>query len=131
MAHRDQTPSLVVEHVMRARTPLSRFIARIQQPARLQRQATTADAAREPVAQTLEHADLMLDAWTPRGRQALPVVLVRRAVVGQRRQRVADLLQGQPDLLRHPDERDATDGLTSEAALAAFGARGADEPLCL
>ena len=51
--------------------------------------------------------------------------------VGQRRQRVADLLEREPDLLRDPDERDAPDHVAGVATLPAVGAGRVQQTLGL
>jgi hypothetical protein len=58
-------------------------------------------------------------------------VLGGGAVLGERRQRLADLVEAQPDLLGDADERDPPNDVTRVTALAAGGPGGVDQALGL
>ena len=65
LGHDAGEPSLGVEDVPRAGAACGRLVAGVDQLARLERQTAAADAASEPVAQPLEHTDLVIDARAP------------------------------------------------------------------
>ncbi len=60
-----------------------------------------------------------------------PVLRVRGAVLGQRGQRGADLVEAQTDLLGDADERDPPHGGAGVTALSPGGTGGTDEALGL
>src|SRR6185503_10062293 len=93
------------------------------------REAAAADAPGEAVAKPFEHGDLMVDAGTPRVRESLPVPRGWSAVLGEGRERLADLVEAQADLLRDPDERHPAQRVAGVAALAAVGSGRVDEAL--
>src|SRR5690606_21181576 len=130
---RELTPpgALRLEQVARPGAVLAGHVARVEQPARLERQAAAPDAAVEAVAQRLEQPDLRVQAGAPRRREPSPVLVVRSAVVGQGVERLADLLQRQPHLLGDPDERHPAEHLALVASLSTGGAGGLDEALVL
>ena len=94
------TSSHVVEHVAGTGPERGRLVVGVEQPAVPQRQAPAADASVELLAQPLQERDLRVEPGSPRPREPRPVLLVGRAVRGERRERFADLLQRQADLLR-------------------------------
>ena len=61
-------------------------------------------------------------------RDPLPVGLGRGAAVGQRRQRLGDLVEAEPDALRRADERHPAQRRPRVAPLVAGGALGVDQP---
>src|SRR5207237_1332800 len=108
---------------------LGRPVVGVEQAAELEREAAAPDAAVEPVAEPLEHRDLMVEAGAPRPREALPIVGVRGPVLGERGEGRPDFLEAQADLLRDADERDPSQGVAGIAPLTAGGTGGADQAL--
>ncbi len=103
------------------------LVVGVEQLAVPEGQAAAADAPVETVPEALEDPDLMVDAGSPRSGQARPVLVVRCAVLGQRRKGGTDLVKRQADLLGHANERHASKRVSCEPALAGGGARRADE----
>ena len=125
------TVVLGIEHVARPRPAGRDDVARVHDATDLEREASASDAPLEPVAQPFELGDLGVEPGTPRRRQPVPVPLRRRVVIGERRERLADLPEGEPDLLRDADERHAADHVAVVPALTAGGAHGVHQPLRL
>ena len=86
---------LVVDEAAGPGAVLGQFVVVAEQAAGLQRQAAAPDAAVESVPQPLEQADLRVDVWLPTGREARPVGRGGCALVRQRGQRLADLVEGE------------------------------------
>ncbi len=119
---RSRTPlrrGVLAQEVSRSGARGARLVARIGKPAAAQRQATTADARCELVAESLERHDAIVDPTSPRARKSFPIGLRGCPRVGQRRQCLADLLERQPDLLRGPHERHPAEAGALESPLAA------------
>ena len=58
---------VVVEDVTGSRAALPGFVVGVHELTEAQREAAAADAAGESVAEALEHGDLGVEAWAPRG----------------------------------------------------------------
>ena len=72
-ARRLRQRSILVEDVARAGAARGHDVVGVEEPAVPERQAAAADAPVEPVAEPLEHADLVVQPGPPRSRQLLPV----------------------------------------------------------
>src|SRR5688572_6909245 len=94
-------------------------VAGVAQRALLQAQTAAADAAVEPVAEQLDASDLLVEPLPPVPAQLGPVGLGGGAVLRQRRHGLTDLVQGEPDPLCGPDERDPAKGGLLVAPLVA------------
>jgi len=121
----------VPEQIAGPGTKGRRHVLRVVQGAAAQREAATADARVELIAQPLEERDLFVETGPPPSRQPSPVRCGRRSAVGQTVQFPTDLLQAEPDLLRRADEGDPTQHIALEAALAPGRAGRTDETLGL
>ncbi len=119
------------EHEPRAGAGLAGLIVRVQHVAEPQRETAAPDAPVESVAQPFEHRDLLVEPGSPRGREALPVLLGGRAPVGQRVECGADLGERQAHLLGHPYERDPPQRVAGVAPLTTRRAGRGDQALGL
>ena len=99
--------------------------------ASLQRQAPAPDAGRQVVAERREQSKALVELISPPPGQPLPVALIRGAALRQRRQRLPDLLEGQADSLRDPDEREPTEHVSMEPSLVPRTSGGLHQAGCL
>ena len=130
-AARSTRAERIPEQVARAAPECGRGIAAVVERARTQREASATDARGQLVAQALEHRDLVVEPWSPRAGQSLPVGAVRCPLVGKRRERLADLLEGEADALGDAHEGDRAQRVAVEAPLPAVRPFGADQVLTL
>src|SRR3954451_25487330 len=97
----------------------------------LEAQAAAADAAVQLRPESLQPLDLRVDAGPPAAGQPGPVGSGGRAPLGEGRQSLGDLLEGEPHPLRGADESDPAQRRTRVAALVAAGALRSDQALVL
>ena len=128
-AHRGRLPCGSRKH--RAGAAPATSSSGVGQGAGLEAQAAAADAAVQPVAEPLDPLDLLVEARPPGLAEPGPVGLGRHPAVGQGGQRVADLLEAEPDPLRRADERDPAQRGLLVAALVARRTHRGDQPLRL
>ncbi len=103
------------------------FVARVEQTAPLQAEAAAADTAIEAVAEPLDLADLLVEAFTPVPRETGPVCACRRTFAWEFREGVAYLCEIEADLLRSPDKRHAAKSGACVSPLVARSPLGTDE----
>ncbi len=95
-------------------------VGRIDQLAALQRQATTADATVQVVAQALKDPDAGIKPVRPAGRDEAPVLRGRRPPCRQRPQSLGDLRERQTDFLCRADEGQTPKDVPTVAALVSI-----------
>jgi hypothetical protein len=78
---------------VRSAAERTRFVTRIEQGARPQREAAAADARRQPAADRLERRNALVELAPPAPRQPLPVALRRLLARGQLVERGPDPLE--------------------------------------
>ncbi len=117
----------VADQVARPWTEVGGAVARVAEPAPVERQAAAADAGVELVAQALEEADALLQHRSPGGGKPLPVARAEAVVSGQGGQGLADLLESEPHPLGDLDERHPPEDGSAEPALPAVGPVRPDE----
>src|SRR5208283_4922049 len=113
--------SIAVENVAGTGAPFRGQVVGVEQLANPQREAATADAPTEAVPESFEHGYPGVDTRTPRVGQSQPVLLVGGATLRQRSQSSPDLIEGEPDLLGHQNERHPADDVAGVAALPPVG----------
>ena len=84
----------VSSEVVRTRTGFGRLVVRVEKLAGVDREASAADAGREPVAECFEGGDAAVDVLAPTAGQPLPVASVRCAVSRQSRKGSTDPVEG-------------------------------------
>jgi hypothetical protein len=88
------------------RTSLARLVVRVQQLAGVDREATAADAGREPVAKPLKRGNATVDVLAPTAGQPLPVAAGRGPVHRKRRKRRTNPFEGNSRGTSSLDQRD-------------------------
>ncbi len=114
-------------HPPRPRPAVAQRVVRVEQPARLHRQAAAADAARELALQSLDAPAPLLQQALPAAGCALPVGVARRPVEGHVVEGGLHVGERDPEALGHRDQRHPTEHVPGVAALVARGALGGDE----
>src|SRR5690242_15329514 len=89
----------VAQQVARALAEGPGAVVGVVELAGVQRQAAAPDARRQFVAQAFQQVDPLVELRLPRPRQPRPVGRGGRALVGQGRERVADLVEREADAL--------------------------------
>lgn len=83
-------------------------VLRIRDPAFFERQASTSDALRQPLAEASQFRGALIDPLQPFARQPGPVTWRRHVVCGQFCEFLPDLVQRETNLLRENDEGDSS-----------------------
>src|SRR5207253_7386570 len=96
-----------------------------------EREATAADARREPFAEALERRDAAVEILAPAARKALPVAAVRRPVLWEGPEGGVDPLEWDPGGAARLDERDPPQHRPVVAALVAVAPACRDQPFRL
>ena len=117
--------------VARPPTQSGSTVARVVQTAGVERQASAPDARVELTPQRPQQADAFIEHRLPRNRETGPVTARRRARLRECVERGADLLKGEPDLLRHLDERHSAKDIRPEPPMATGRPLTADESVGL
>src|SRR5205823_14411739 len=99
--------------------------------ARLQREASAADARVQPVPESDERIDLAVQAFAPGPRDLRPVGARRRPRGGQSRERRTHLVEREAHVLRSADESEAPQDTPLVAALTTFGPPREDQTFSL
>jgi hypothetical protein len=114
------------EPVAWAGSAASCLVGRVCQSALVDRKAAASDALREPVAQSLQLGNSLIDPLLPSRRQTRPV-LARRTPIGRKlRELRTDFLKSQPDPLREHDESDAPQNRPGIASMSRARPHGRD-----
>src|SRR6266576_2648700 len=109
---------------MGTRTSLARLVIRVEQLAGVDREATAADAGREPAAKRLERGNATVDVLAPAAGQPLPIAAVRGSVRRKRRKGCTNPFEGNPRGAPSLDQRDPPkDGPLVSALVSSRAAR--------
>lgn len=116
---------------MRARSASAELVARVDQGAFGEGQATAADAFGEPVPHPLKPLDTAVEFGAPTFGCSDPELVGGSFAFGQQCEHVADDRQRDAQMVRGSDEGDPPEGLSAVAALVSGRASAVDEPLPL
>jgi hypothetical protein len=93
------------------------LIGGIRQSASVDRKASATDALCEPITQTLEVSDHLIDPFRPSRRKARPVPAGGTAIAGKLGEFRTDFLKTQPDPLRKHNKRNPSQDWPGIAAM--------------
>jgi len=120
-----------VKQVAGARSECRGGVAWVVHPAPLQRQAPAADAACELVPQSFQVLYAFVQPTAPAPRQQGPICTIRRPVLRQHRQCLANLVERKADTLTSLDKGHPTEGAAYKPATASGIALSIDQTLGL
>src|SRR5436190_13339136 len=123
--------SAVPFEVLGTRASLARLVVRVQQLAGVDREATAADAGREPGAKRLERRNAAVDVFAPAAGQPLPVAAGRGPVHRKRRKGCTNPFEGNPRGAPSLDQRDPPKHCPLVAALVSRRAARNDQAFFL
>src|SRR4051794_2621532 len=117
--------------IARTAAKLTCFVRRVQERARLEREAAAADARRQAAADRFQGLDALVELLPPARRQARPVTFRRRFAGGKRVERLLDALERDACCLARLDEGDPAQRDARVTALVSVCSLRRDQPLPL